>query len=81
MSTRDVALNIVNMMNDEQLQGFISLFQGVISNTPDEETIKYEKDNVNYMTRIKRRTAGGLQGSLIISDDFDEPLDCFKEYM
>ena len=29
----------------------------------------------------KKRTAGGLEGPLVMSDDFDEPLDCFEEYM
>ncbi|MCR5233051.1 MAG: hypothetical protein K6E53_03995 [Lachnospiraceae bacterium] len=39
MSTRDAALNIVNMMTEEQLRGFVSLFQGLISDIPNEETV------------------------------------------
>jgi len=30
---------------------------------------------------VKKRTPGGLQGNLWMSEDFDDPLDEFKEYM
>ncbi len=39
MSTRDIAINIVNMMSEDQLRGFVTLFQPVISDIPNEETI------------------------------------------
>lgn len=39
MSTRDTALNIVNLMTEEQLRGFVSLFQGLISDIPNDETV------------------------------------------
>ena len=38
MSTRDMALNIVNLMSEEQLRRFVSLFQGIVSDIPNEET-------------------------------------------
>ena len=38
-STRDAAYNIINLMNDEQLQSFVKLFQNVVSDVPNEETI------------------------------------------
>ena len=38
MSTREMALNIVNMMNEEQLTSFVSLFRVMISDIPNEET-------------------------------------------
>ena len=28
-----------------------------------------------------RRHAGGISGEFFMAPDFDEPLDCFKEYM
>jgi len=31
-------------------------------------------------TRSRRR-AGGLEGEFYMAPDFDEPLECFKEYM
>ena len=40
MSTRDIAINIVNMMSEDQLRGFVTLFQPVISDIPNEETIE-----------------------------------------
>ena len=39
MSTRDAALNIVNLMTEEQLRSFVSLFQGLVSDIPNEETV------------------------------------------
>ena len=39
MSTRDLAINIVNMMSEDQLRGFVTLFQPVVSDIPNEETI------------------------------------------
>ena len=39
MSTKELAFNIVDLMNEEQLQCFVTLFQGVVSDVPNEETI------------------------------------------
>lgn len=39
MSTRDIALNIVNMMSEDQLRGFVTLFQPIVSDIPNEETV------------------------------------------
>ena len=39
MSTRDMALNIVNLMDEEQLLGFVALFRGMVSDIPNDETI------------------------------------------
>ena len=30
---------------------------------------------------VPRRKAGGLTGDFYMAPDFDEPLECFKEYM
>ena len=38
MSTRDMALNIVNRMSEEQLTGFVNLFRAIVSDIPNEET-------------------------------------------
>lgn len=35
------------------------------------------KDNPNKIKRFP----GFLKGKISISDDFDEPLECFKDYM
>ena len=39
MSTRDMALNIVNLMSEDQLRGFVTLFQPIVSDIPNEETV------------------------------------------
>ena len=44
MSTRDIAINIVNMMSEDQLRGFVTLFQPVVSDVPNEETIAAMKE-------------------------------------
>ncbi len=49
MSTRDVALNIVNMMDEEQLRSFVSLFQGIVSDIPNEETIAAMEEAENML--------------------------------
>ena len=49
MSTRDVALNIVNMMDEEQLQGFVALFKGIVSDIPNEETIAAMEEAENML--------------------------------
>ena len=38
MSTREMALNIVNMMSEEQLTSFVNLFCAIVSDIPNEET-------------------------------------------
>ena len=38
MSTREMALNIVNMMSEEQLISFVSLFSAMLPDIPNEET-------------------------------------------
>ena len=40
MANRDIALNIVNNMSEEQLSSFIVLFKDVVSDIPNEETIE-----------------------------------------
>lgn len=39
MSTKDMAINIVNMMDEEELTYFVKLFKKVVSDVPNEETI------------------------------------------
>ena len=39
MSTRDMALNIVNLMDEEQLLGFVALFRSIVSDIPNEDTL------------------------------------------
>ncbi|MCR5661948.1 MAG: hypothetical protein K6G50_07445 [bacterium] len=39
MTTRDAAIKIVNLMNEEQLAAFVRLFQGIVSDIPNDETL------------------------------------------
>ncbi len=38
MSMRELALNIINMMSEEQLASFVSLFRVMVPDIPNEET-------------------------------------------
>ena len=40
MSSRDMAINIVNMMDDEQIDNFVKLFRPIVSDIPNEETLR-----------------------------------------
>ena len=44
MSTRDIAINIVNMMDEEQIDNFVNLFNPLVSNIPNDETIEAMKE-------------------------------------
>ncbi len=44
MTTRDMALNIVDRMTEEQLQSFVRLFQGLLPDIPNEETLAAMKE-------------------------------------
>jgi hypothetical protein len=51
----------------------------LLTDLADLNLIKLEKNNG---TKKKDRTFGGLKGLVIhIADDFDEPLEDFKDYM
>ena len=43
--------------------------------------LKYDFENENEKTNRKDRVFGMLKGKIKISDDFDEPLECFNDYM
>ena len=45
MSTKDMAINIVNMMDEEQLTYFVKLFNSVVSDIPNNETIEAMKES------------------------------------
>ena len=45
MSTKDMAINIVNMMDEEQLTYFVKLFNRVVSDIPNNGTIEAMKES------------------------------------
>ena len=49
MSSRDMAINIVNMMDEEQLSGFVKLFNPFVSDIPNEETIMAMKETEDML--------------------------------
>ncbi len=45
------------------------------------EEEKAKEQNNNIMEKKKRKFGYFPQGTFVMSEDFDAPLDCFKEYM
>jgi hypothetical protein len=45
------------------------------------DATKHVSKQDDQKTQHKFRTAGALEGKIIIHDDFDEPLEDIKEYM
>jgi Protein of unknown function (DUF2281) len=42
---------------------------------------KYSRSQAENNLPIKRRQAGTMKGTIVMSDDFDEPLEDLKDYM
>lgn len=52
------------------------------SNKKNTKSFIIEESNVEYNDKPKlKREFGGLKGQIWMSDDFDEPLEDFKNYM
>jgi hypothetical protein len=43
--------------------------------------VEFLKQKAKPKTRLKKRQLGAAKGLIVMSPDFDEPLDDFKEYM
>lgn len=52
-----------------------------IASLMDQWEKKQQGDRESNEPKRKRRIAGIMEGQIHISDDFDAPLDDFKEYM
>ena len=61
----------LSALTSEQLSSVLTIVNSVI-----------QLNGINQkVAATKKRSPGGLEGKLWMSDDFDEPLDEFKEYM
>ena len=43
--------------------------------------VEFLKQKAKPKTRLKKRQLGAAKGLIVMSRDFDEPLEDFKEYM
>lgn len=62
-------------LSDEQVAKVIS-FAEFLEEQNKPKPIGYREDGTPFY-----RKAGALKGKIIVPDDFNEPLDDFKEYM
>ncbi len=76
MTLQQEVFEKISILPDNSVRLVLALVDEILNQSDD---LKDKPDTSSK--KIKRRTAGGLKGPLIITDDFDEPLDCFKEYM
>ena len=71
-ATREYAINLIKELPDDRLSHVIALlgqfcdFEGMRQDAPP---------------LTKGRKLGGMEGKIWMSDDFNEPLECFEEYM
>ena len=58
------------------------LFRKIPQLTPKQQEELYKMvERFSLKTTKKKRKAGTLKGKIKMAPDFDEPLDCFKDYM
>lgn len=67
------------------IKGYYDHGQIVLEETPQVNTkteviVTFITDNTSTAT-IPKRKLGGLEGKVNLPDDFNEPLDDFKDYM
>jgi hypothetical protein len=65
---------IITMLNDLPEE-----FKQEVFNFVEYLTLKYQKQNTEKSRKVSK--FGSCKGLFIVPDDFDEPLEDFKEYM
>ena len=76
MSELEKTIDLLEEMDDEQLQAIQTVAKILVFRKP--------KDSVSTVSETEKpviRKAGKYKGQIIMSDDFDAPLDLFREYM
>ena len=74
--TREAILKEIQLLPDDVLEAIWNMVK--VASAIPQNTISKQDDQ---KTLHKFRTAGALDGKIIIHDDFDEPLEDMKEYM
>ena len=70
--TRDQVLEFIKTVPDNRLAYVMALLKNVNSEDMSAELLEKTK---------KRKKLGGMEGKIWMADDFNEPLECFEEYM
>ena len=79
MTLQQRALNVIEHLPDEKLSQVIQFAEFLSSNSTSvmpTERKAVDEDNDKYI-----RKPGILKRKMVMSDDFDETLECFKEYI
>jgi hypothetical protein len=78
MTVKELLLQAIDISSEEQLVQALTFLQTLNRNTPmisDRSEIIEDEEPTQY------RQAGSLQGKITMTDDFDAPLEDFKDYM
>lgn len=79
MTLQQRALNVIEQLPDEKLSQVIQFAEFLSSNpTP---IMPAERGGLNKENKEYVRKPGILKRKMIMSDDFDETPECFKEYL
>ena len=65
----------------QQYNSFPQELQLAVSSYIELLTVNYEKYIQKNKKKHSKRELGGLEGKINVPDDFNEPLECFKDYM
>ncbi len=78
MIVKELLLQAIDISSEEQLAQTLTFLQTLNRNTPissDRSEIIEDKEPTQY------RQAGSLKGKITMTEDFDAPLEDFKDYM
>ena len=83
MSELEKTIDLLEEMDDEQLQAIQTVAKILVFRKPTEHQKNTSSGNGKepVLRKGKKRAAGLYRGQIYIADDFDAPLDEFKEYM
>ena len=76
---KEKAVDIISRMPEDKVYHLLQLLEGIEGLSAK----NLEMDSISIsVNKSSERKLGPLVGGLVfIADDFDEALDCFKEYM
>jgi len=65
----------------QQYNSFPQELQLAVSSYIELLTVNYEKYIQKNKKKHSKRELGGLEGKINVPDNFNEPLECFSDYM
>ena len=73
LQSREQIIEFIKDMPDDRLHYVMMLLNGVQGG--------FNPDTRTQTVPSKNKRLGGMEGKIVMSADFNEPLECFGEYM